>query len=71
MNTVMQALDSIGTQGRTRTGTPVKAGDFESPVSTNSTTRADRSLGRLKPFASSWEGFSEARGGPQEGYDSS
>ena len=23
-----------GTQGRTRTGTPVKAGDFESPAST-------------------------------------
>ncbi len=31
-----------GTRGRTRTGKPVTAGDFESPVSTNSTTRAER-----------------------------
>jgi len=29
MRKLTQALDSIGTQGRTRTGTPVKAGDFE------------------------------------------
>ena len=29
-----------GTEGRTRTDKPVKAGDFESPVSTNSTTPA-------------------------------
>ena len=29
-----------GTRGRTRTGMPVKAGDFESPVSTNFTTLA-------------------------------
>lgn len=29
-----------GTSGRTRTGTPAKAGDFESPVSTNFTTLA-------------------------------
>ena len=29
-----------GTEGETRTRKPVKAGDFESPVSTNSTTPA-------------------------------
>lgn len=29
-----QAIDLIGTQGRTRTGTTVKSGDFESPAST-------------------------------------
>ena len=27
-------ISEAGTQGRTRTGTPVKAGDFESPAST-------------------------------------
>ena len=27
-------LLEFGTQGRTRTGTPVRAGDFESPAST-------------------------------------
>ena len=27
-------INLSGTQGRTRTGTPVKAGDFESPAST-------------------------------------
>ena len=31
-----------GTGDRTRTGKPVKAGDFESPVSTNSTTPAEQ-----------------------------
>ena len=30
----------LGTSGRTRTGTLLRAGDFESPVSTNSTTPA-------------------------------
>ena len=30
----------LGTSGRTRTGTLLRAGDFESPVSTNSTTLA-------------------------------
>lgn len=35
-----QGID--GTSGRTRTGTPSLAGDFESPVSTNFTTLALR-----------------------------
>ena len=30
----------FGTEGRTRTDKPLLAGDFESPVSTNSTTPA-------------------------------
>ena len=30
----------FGTRGRTRTGTLLRAGDFESPVSTNFTTLA-------------------------------
>ena len=30
----------FGTSGRTRTGTLLRAGDFESPVSTNFTTLA-------------------------------
>ena len=30
----------VGTGGRTRTGTLLRAGDFESPVSTNFTTLA-------------------------------
>ena len=30
----------LGTSGRTRTDTLLRAGDFESPVSTNSTTLA-------------------------------
>ena len=29
-----EACNASGTQGRTRTGTPAKAGDFESPAST-------------------------------------
>ena len=29
-----EVIENIGTQGRTRTGTPAKAGDFESPAST-------------------------------------
>ena len=29
-----ETCKASGTQGRTRTGTPVKAGDFESPAST-------------------------------------
>jgi hypothetical protein len=32
--------DDSGTGGRTRTGTLLRAGDFESPVSTNFTTPA-------------------------------
>jgi hypothetical protein len=36
-----------GTGGRTRTGTLLKAGDFESPVSTNFTTPAQRGIPRL------------------------
>ena len=33
--TTIRVLRKVGgTQGRTRTGTPVKAGDFESPAST-------------------------------------
>ena len=35
-------LKSNGTGGRTRTGTLLRAGDFESPVSTNFTTPAGR-----------------------------
>ena len=33
----------IGTSGRTRTGTLLRAGDFESPMSTNSITLAYKS----------------------------
>jgi|GEM_PF-2786773 hypothetical protein len=34
--------ESCGTRGRTRTDTLLRAGDFESPVSTNFTTLAKR-----------------------------
>ena len=37
---ISRSLLKDGTSGRTRTGTPAKAGDFESPVSTNFTTLA-------------------------------
>ena len=33
-------LKTFGARGRTRTGTPIKAGDFKSPVSTNFTIQA-------------------------------
>ncbi len=38
----MQVIDFIGARGRNRTGTPVKARDFKSLVSTNFTTRANK-----------------------------
>ncbi len=38
--TLRDLFDESGTGGRTRTATPVKAGDFESPMSTNSITPA-------------------------------
>ena len=34
LNKINILVEFCGTQGRTRTGTPVKAGDFESPAST-------------------------------------
>ena len=34
----------LGTSGRTRTGTLLRAGDFESPMSTNSITLAYKSV---------------------------
>ncbi len=36
----LTVLFLLGTRGRTRTGTPAKAGDFESPASTNFATLA-------------------------------
>ncbi len=42
-----------GTSGRTRTAKPVKAGDFESPVSTNFTTLA-RKPRILNQFITKW-----------------
>ncbi len=37
---IAAGLYLYGTSGRTRTATPVKAGDFESPMSTNFITLA-------------------------------
>ena len=37
----LTVLFLLGTRGRTRTGTPAKAGDFESPASTNFATLAN------------------------------
>ena len=47
----------IGTRGRTRTGTLLRAGDFESPVSTNFTTLALLELYSFPPRVTkvTWE----------------
>ena len=39
--TTLESLTIIGARGRNRTGTPLRARDFKSLVSTNFTTRAD------------------------------
>ena len=49
----MQPFVMIGASGRSRTGTPVKARDFKSLVSTNFTTEANFK----KPPVNSWYSF--------------